>query len=84
MAKGSNSEHFLLIVLSFCRECLASKRFSTRVRDVMRSENLDASMQHKSELLPLEEFPTLSPRFLLSSLSSQTASPPGKPRAPDT
>ena len=33
MAKGSNGEHFLLIVLSFRRECLASKRFNTHVRD---------------------------------------------------
>ena len=62
---------------------------STSARDypimhVMRSENLDASIQHNSELLPLEEFPPLFPQFLLSSPSSQTGSPPGRPRAPDT
>ena len=33
MAKGSNGEHFLLLVLNYRRECLASKRFNTRVRD---------------------------------------------------
>ena len=35
MAKGSNSEHFLLIVLSFRRECLAAKDFNTCVRDYL-------------------------------------------------